>query len=42
MSPSEWGTLIPAVIALAGSITAWFRAQAAHKRIDNLPQNKQS
>lgn len=37
MTAAEWGTLIPAVVALATALGAWLRAQAAHSRIDNLP-----
>jgi len=44
---SNWGALIPAVVAVLGAAAAWLRAStaqkqaaAAHQRIDNLPAQK--
>lgn len=38
MTAAQWAVLVPALAALATGLAAWFRAQAAHKKIDNLPQ----
>jgi hypothetical protein len=33
MTAAEWGILVPAVVAVLGSLAAWLRANAAHQRI---------
>lgn len=40
MTAAEWAVLVPAVAALATAVAAWIRAQAAHKKIDNLPTSQ--
>lgn len=42
MTTAQWGLLIPSIIAILGAGAAWLRAQAAHNRIDNLPQGTPS
>jgi len=34
MTGAQWAILVPALVSLAGAAAAWFRAQAAHNRID--------
>lgn len=33
-TPDQWTGLITAAVALIAAVTAWLRANAAHKRID--------
>lgn len=36
MTAADWGTLVPAVAALIWAAAAYVRAQAAHKRINDM------
>jgi hypothetical protein len=33
-TPDQWSGLIIAVVACIGAVTAWLKANAAHKRLD--------
>lgn len=42
MTPEYWAMLIPAVAGCLGALAAYLRAEAAHRKIEDVRQNEKA